>query len=180
MDFHNLQRKLFNIEPTNPVEDLAKLKAQASNGAVQPAEVTPKVKTAKVAEGSLPMDKDYSLNDFAALAGVGNYTPRPAQPVMESGPDPIIVQDKDTRIAQLEERVARLESLLERSLSKGEEKEKERIVKGMKKAKGDFKDRYGDDAEAVMYATATKMAKKSDESIKERLFAELAKFDLKK
>ena len=30
----------------------------------------------------------------------------------------------------------------------------------MKKAKGDFKDRYGDDAEAVMYATATKMAKK--------------------
>ena len=32
--------------------------------------------------------------------------------------------------------------------------------KGMKKAKGDFKDRYGDDAEAVMYATATKMAKK--------------------
>ena len=30
----------------------------------------------------------------------------------------------------------------------------------MKKAKGDFKDRYGDDADAVMYATATKMAKK--------------------
>ena len=31
----------------------------------------------------------------------------------------------------------------------------------MKKAKGDFKDRYGDDAEGVMYATATKMAKKN-------------------
>ena len=30
----------------------------------------------------------------------------------------------------------------------------------MKKAKGDFKD-YGDDAEAVMYALATKMAKES-------------------
>ena len=28
----------------------------------------------------------------------------------------------------------------------------------MKKAKGDFKDRYGDDAQAVMYATATKQA----------------------
>ncbi len=49
----------------------------------------------------------------------------------------------------------------ERELSKDEEKEKERIVKGMKKAKGDFKDRYGDDAEAVMYATATKLAKES-------------------
>ena len=47
----------------------------------------------------------------------------------------------------------------ERSLTKGEEKEKERIVKGMKKAKGDFKDRYGDEAKAVMYATATKLAK---------------------
>jgi len=47
----------------------------------------------------------------------------------------------------------------ERELSKGEEKEKERIVKGMKKSKGDFKDRYGKDADAVMYATATKMAK---------------------
>ena len=51
--------------------------------------------------------------------------------------------------------------LFERELTKPEEKEKERIVKGMKKAKGDFKDRYGDDAEAVMYATATKLAKKN-------------------
>ena len=48
----------------------------------------------------------------------------------------------------------------ERSLTKGEEKDKEKYVKGMKKAKGDFKKRYGKDAEAVMYATATKMAKK--------------------
>ena len=47
----------------------------------------------------------------------------------------------------------------ERELSKDEEKEKERIVKGMKKNKSDFKKRYGDNADAVMYATATKMAK---------------------
>ena len=53
------------------------------------------------------------------------------------------------------------EPVEERSLSKGEEKKKEKYVKGMKKAKGDFKDRYGDDAEAVMYATATKMAKEA-------------------
>ena len=50
--------------------------------------------------------------------------------------------------------------LAERELSKGETKKKEKYVKGMKKAKGDFKKRYGKDAEAVMYATATKMAKK--------------------
>jgi len=48
----------------------------------------------------------------------------------------------------------------ERSLTKGEEGKREKYVKGMKKAKGDFKKRYGKDAEAVMYATATKMAKK--------------------
>ena len=47
----------------------------------------------------------------------------------------------------------------ERSLSKGEEKSKERIVKGMKKDKKGFAKRYGDDAKAVMYATATKLAK---------------------
>ena len=60
------------------------------------------------------------------------------------------------------------ESVNERELSKGEEKEKERLVKGMKKNKSDFKDRYGKDAEAVMYATATKNAKKN-ESIKDQL-----------
>tara|TARA_X000001036_G_scaffold439697_1_gene491810 strand:- start:1014 stop:2444 length:1431 start_codon:yes stop_codon:yes gene_type:complete len=47
----------------------------------------------------------------------------------------------------------------ERELTKGEEKEKERIVKGMKKSKGSFKKRYGKDSKAVMYATATKLAK---------------------
>ena len=45
-----------------------------------------------------------------------------------------------------------------RSMTKGEEDEKERLVKGMKKNKADFKKRYGKDADAVMYATATKKA----------------------
>ena len=54
------------------------------------------------------------------------------------------------------------EPVEERTLTKGEEKKKEKNVKGMKKNKGDFEKRYGkDDAEAVMYATATKMAKES-------------------
>ena len=47
----------------------------------------------------------------------------------------------------------------ERELTKDEVSDKEKYVKGMKKAKKDFKKRYGDDAESVMYATATKMAK---------------------
>jgi HD-GYP domain-containing protein (c-di-GMP phosphodiesterase class II) len=47
----------------------------------------------------------------------------------------------------------------ERTLSSDEKEEKERIVKGMKKSKGGFEKRYGDDAKSVMYATATKLAK---------------------
>jgi hypothetical protein len=52
------------------------------------------------------------------------------------------------------------EQVNERELSKGETAEKERIVKGMKKSLAGFKSRYGDKAKSVMYATATKQAKK--------------------
>jgi hypothetical protein len=51
------------------------------------------------------------------------------------------------------------EAIEERSLTTGEEKDKEKYVKGMKKSVKDFKSRYGDDYKSVMYATATKMAK---------------------
>ena len=174
MDFHNLQKTLFNIEPSNPAEDLARLKAQAQGDVIAtpnaPAIPTTVSESYNVTEGSLQMDKDYSVNDFAALAGVTTATPRVAQPVMESAP----IINKDDRITQLEERVAKLESLLERSLTKGEENKKERIVKGMKKNKSDFKDRYGKDADAVMYATATKNAKNNETaSIKEHLLKAL-------
>jgi hypothetical protein len=47
-------------------------------------------------------------------------------------------------------------NLNERDMSKKEEK----IVLKLKKSKGDFKKRYGKDAEKVMYATATKLANK--------------------
>ena len=50
-----------------------------------------------------------------------------------------------------------------RSMSKGEMNKREKIVKGMKKDKAGFKKRYGKDAEAVMYATATKQAMKDSE-----------------
>ena len=63
-------------------------------------------------------------------------------------------------------------SVVERKLSKGEEKTREKYVKGMKKSRGDFEKRYGKDAESVMYATATKMAKKKNESVEESLMAE--------
>jgi hypothetical protein len=50
--------------------------------------------------------------------------------------------------------------LEERSLTEPEMKKKEEYVKGMKKKMPGFKERYGERAKEVMYATATKMAKK--------------------
>ncbi len=49
--------------------------------------------------------------------------------------------------------------LEERSLTEPEMKKKEKIVKSMKKGMAGFKERYGERAKSVMYATATKQAK---------------------
>ena len=69
------------------------------------------------------------------------------------------------RRAGIEKAVDRLskeevEQVDERTLTPGETSEKERIVKGMKKGMAGFKARYGERAKSVMYATATKAAKK--------------------
>jgi hypothetical protein len=56
------------------------------------------------------------------------------------------------------------EIIFERTLTTGETKKKEHIVKSMKKNVGGFKKRYGEKAKSVMYATATKMAKNEEDS----------------
>ena len=99
--------------------------------------------------------------DYIDIDGDGDKK----EPMKKAVKDKEAKKDKKESIdykEQLAEQVGQVLSKKkpERSLTKGEEKKKEKYVKGMKKAKGDFKDRYGDDAEAVMYATATKMAKK--------------------
>ena len=50
------------------------------------------------------------------------------------------------------------ERLDERKMTDAEMDKREKIVKKLKKKKGEFEDRYGKDAESVMYATATKIA----------------------
>lgn len=52
-----------------------------------------------------------------------------------------------------------VEHINERTLTAPETAEKERIVKSMKKGLAGFKQRYGERAKSVMYATATKLAK---------------------
>ena len=235
MDYNALQHKLFALDPTDPKEDLAKLRAQAGGDAPAPAKTIDYVtESASVPEGSLQMDRYYSVNDFAALAGVtlnetqkhGDYArgkdPMPkAEPGRTKHPlkDKLVGEEEDPFVSAIDQSFGQgsiankigfsptgelykaiyraikaimpdaseqeikkaataaatsmEESVNERELTRGEEREKERIVKGMKKNKSDFKDRYGDDAESVMYATATKRAK--NESLEDELRARLNK-----
>ena len=187
-DFYKMSAMMKELFPSNPEADKKALMSMAGKSA--PIE-TPVVvqESVEVQQGSLQMDKEYSMSDFARLAGVrlnetqktgsagqlkgkdkftksskpgGNESPHPAR-------NKLVGEAEEDRITALERRIEALESMLsERELTKPETKEKERIVKGMKKNKDDFKDRYGKDAEEVMYATATKNAKKN-ESIKDQL-----------
>ena len=70
MDWHKLQHTLFEMDPTDPREDLAKLQAQAGGGEMVKETPQPIVESVEIPEGSLEMDRDYSIADFAALAGV--------------------------------------------------------------------------------------------------------------
>lgn len=72
MDYHALQQKLFALDPSDPAEDLRKLRESAGNNVQKSAEDTKDYvqESVQVQEGSLEMDRDYSVSDFAALAGV--------------------------------------------------------------------------------------------------------------
>jgi hypothetical protein len=69
---------------------------------------------------------------------------------------PKVAAGKTTGVKEMPESV----ELDERTLTSGESKKKEEYVKGMKKGLSGFKQRYGERAKEVMYATATRMAKK--------------------
>lgn len=202
MDFNALQHKLFALDPVDPKEDLARLRAQAQGSAA--ATVKESVdylqESVRVPEGSLKMDRDYSVDDFAALAGVVvEKRQRDADKVRGSEPMPkaepgrtrhpfqdrlvgdSIDNDKDDRIAALERRVEALEAMLnEREMSKSEIRQRDKYADDLPDR--EFKDRYGKDWEAVKYGTATNMAKRkkhntseSIDSIKSQLYAALNK-----
>jgi len=79
MDYHDLQKKLFEIDPSDPQQDLAKLRAAAegSQQILESQQTRPEA-TTNVVEGSLPVDVN-SLSDFAALAGVKLNEQQPEQ-----------------------------------------------------------------------------------------------------
>jgi hypothetical protein len=69
--------------------------------------------------------------------------------------DPYDIEKTEIELNQEE-----VEQVEERTLTEPEMNKREEVVKSMKKNLSGFKDRYGDKAKSVMYATATKIAKK--------------------
>lgn len=67
------------------------------------------------------------------------------------------------------------ENVSESEMTKAQMAKREEIVKSMKKKMDEFKDRYGDKAKDVMYATATKMAMKEEAEISEAVIDDLRK-----
>ena len=226
-DLHKMSAMMKNLFPSTPQQDLAALKAMAQSpmqDAMPAVDYTQQ--SAEVREGSLTMDKDYSISDFAKLAGVVGK-PSGAEllePIFEDNVtravshidqeldagDPniaamalrnavqgdVLTQMEREELkpylelfqklitdASMRARILAMADLLagndkktdERTLTKKEIKKRDDYADELPDA--DFKKRYGKDWEAVKYGTATNMAKKkSNESIKDRLYAELAKY----
>jgi hypothetical protein len=84
---------------------------------------------------------------------------------------PAAAAPKRKRKSKLDDLLASVRSeqiqIDEKTLTSAETKEKERIVKSMKSKAGDFEKRYPGRGKEVMYATATKMAKKIAEQAME-------------
>ena len=226
-DIHKMSAMMKNLFPSTPEQDLAALKAmaQAPMQAAMPA-VDYTKQSAEVREGSLTMDKEYSVSDFAKLAGVVGKSSGAEllEPIFEDNVtravshidqeldagDPniaamalrnavqgdVLTQMEREELkpylelfqklitdASMRARILAMADLLagndkktdERTLTKKEIKKRDDYADELPNA--DFKKRYGKDWEAVKYGTATNMAKKkSNESIKDRLYAELAKY----
>jgi len=111
---------------------------------------TDKIHSSAGTTSSLPGAKDLDSLQRAHARLVGN------KPTTAKKTGDIQVDVRNKKITKNEE----VEQVEERTLTKGETAEKERIVKGMKKSLAGFKARYGEKAKSVMYATATKAAKK--------------------
>ena len=79
MDFHKLQQTLFALDPSDPAEDLRKLREAAGSASNDVAPTKDYVvESVEVPQGSMPVEGNYSIADFAALAGV--------KPMLTEGP----------------------------------------------------------------------------------------------
>lgn len=105
--------------------------------------------------------------DFKTLISKIDSIEDPRDSVVQLEPQEKIQLDEETAIKFLAGTATLKEAaeIMEKKLTKAEKEKKEEVVKSMKKDKAGFKERYGKRGEEVMYATATKIAKKKAESV---------------
>ena len=92
MDFNALQHKLFALDPTDPAEDLRKLTESAGGMPQESVPITESLvqESVEVQQGTMPVEGDYSLSDFAALAGVTlNESQKTGSAGQAKGKDPM-------------------------------------------------------------------------------------------
>jgi hypothetical protein len=130
-----------------------------------PASVTkkPTEKSADPWEGSAttppkakPTTKKPKVVSKPAVKAKTTTTPKPATPKRKR------TSKLDSLLSDIRKEEFELD---EKTLTDAETKEKERLVKSMKSNKADFEKRYPGRGEEVMYATATKIAKKVAEQM---------------
>lgn len=89
MDWHKLQHKLFEMDPTDPREDLRKLREQAEKQKNVAPTINYLVETVNVPKGSLPIN-GLDLEGFAKLAGITlNETQKTGPAGQAKGSDPM-------------------------------------------------------------------------------------------
>jgi hypothetical protein len=198
MDYHALQQKLFALDPTDPREDLAKLQQAAQGGGMTNVAPTKDYVTesVEVPQGSMPLGID-SVADFAALAGIvlkeaPQTAPAPQQMLQKAGMGAKMVGNKLgakgsagmmgkalDKVAQggalpanLAQQIAPFAKSLETILADPQLRNK--FMTLIKQAEA-----AGKKAAAPAQTLSTGQSP-GTESIKERLYAELAKHKLKK
>ena len=103
-----------------------------------------------------PTTKKPKVVSKPAVKAKTTTTPKPATPKRKR------TSKLDSLLSDIRKEEFELD---EKTLTDAETKEKERLVKSMKSNKADFEKRYPGRGEEVMYATATKMAKKIAEQM---------------
>ena len=69
-DFYKMSAKMKDLFPSNPQADREALMAMAGNTAPQVETPSTLEESVEVQQGTMPVEGDYSLSDFAALAGI--------------------------------------------------------------------------------------------------------------
>ena len=202
MDFNELQRKLFEIEPSDRQSDIAKLVASANAQSTMPADTNNIInETVEVPQGSLKIDKDYSVTDFAKLAGVnekqftgskgqlkgtdaftksskpgGNESPHPARDKLVGDS---IDYDKDERIAKLEKRVEALEAMLNEKAVSKKQQQFFGIVNAMQKGEMPKDGEAGEVAKDMAKKDVKKFAKTKHKGLPTKVSSSINTNDIK-